>query len=184
MLLYHFSENPTIQEFVPRAPLAHPETEPFVWTVDDWHSPLYYLPRDCPRVCFWPLPTTTLEDREAFFSTVSGRMVIAIESGWYERLIAASLYQYTFDEATFFPTHDHGVYLSRATVRPQKVERMGHLMERLLEANVELRLCSSLVPLGERIIHTSLHFSLIRMRNAIGWEGAKGSPTVPAAVRI
>ena len=27
---------------------AHPDTEPFVWAIDDWHSPVYFLPRDCP----------------------------------------------------------------------------------------------------------------------------------------
>ena len=88
MPLYHFSEEPGIVEFVPRAPLAHPEQEPLVWAIDVWHSPLYYLPRDCPRVCFWPLPTTTPGDREQWFETVSGRMVIAVEWDWLERIRA------------------------------------------------------------------------------------------------
>jgi hypothetical protein len=179
MSLYHFSEDPTITEFVPRAPLAHPDTEPFVWAIDEWHAPLYYVPRDCPRVCFWPLLTTTSEDSEQFFSYVSGRMVIAMETAWVERLMTTALYRYTFDHAPFFPVHDHGVHLSRETVAPLRVEPMGNLMERLREAEVELRFCPSLVPLGERIIQTSLHFSLIRMRNATGWKGKPGRPTVP-----
>ncbi len=180
MPVYHFSEDPGIAEFVPRAPLAHPDTEPFIWAIDAWHAPLYYMPRDCPRVCFWPLPTTTPEDRERFFSSVSGRMVIAIEAAWYERLVKTALYRYTFDDASFFPTHDHGVHLSRETARPKRVEHVGNLMERLTASDIELRLCPSLAPLGERIIQTSLHFSLIRMRNAAGWRGAAGSPTVPS----
>lgn len=178
MPLYHFSEDPTIAQFVPRAPLAHPDTEPFVWTIDDWHAPLYYVPRDCPRVCFWPLPTTTPEDYAQFFAPVSGCMVIAIESAWVERLLTTNLYRYTFADESFFPTHDHGVHLSRETVTPLGAEPMGNLLERLVGADVELRICPSLVPLGERIIHTSLHFSLIRMRNAQGWKGAPGMPTV------
>lgn len=181
MPLYHFSEDPTITEFVPRAPLAHPDTEPFVWAIDEWHAPLYYMPRDCPRVCFWLLPTTTPEDREAFFASVSGRMVIAMEAAWYPRLLTTSLYRYTFDEADFFPTHDHGVHLSRTRVVPREVEPMGDLMARLTGADVELRLCPSLVPLGERILQTSLHFSLIRMRNAQGWTRPPGRPTLPIA---
>ena len=55
MPLYHFSEDPTIERFVPRAPLARPEVEPLVWAIDEWHQPIYFVPRDCPRVCFWPL---------------------------------------------------------------------------------------------------------------------------------
>ena len=94
MALYHFSEDPTITRFVPRPPLARPEVEPLVWAIDDWHAPVYFLPRDCPRVCFWPLPTTTAEDYARFFATVSGRMVIAIESGWLERLRTTRLYRY------------------------------------------------------------------------------------------
>ncbi len=47
---------------------------------------------------------------------------------------------------------------------------------RLEEASVELRLLPSLVALGERLVATSLHYSLIRMRNAAGWRHEPGSP--------
>ncbi len=179
MELYHFSEDPAITQFVPRPPLAHPETEPFVWAIDGWHAPLYYLPRDCPRVCFWPLPTTTLEDRERLWSYVSGRMVIAIETVWLPRLTTTALTRYAFSDATFVSTEDHGVHVSREAVTPLNVAPMGNLLERLAEAEVELRLCPSLVPLGETLLQSSLHFSLIRMRNAQNWPHGTGSPTVP-----
>jgi hypothetical protein len=52
MPLYHFSEDPTIKVFAPRAPLAHPDYEPLVWAIDDWHQPMYWTPRDCPRILF------------------------------------------------------------------------------------------------------------------------------------
>lgn len=172
MSLYHYSEDPNIARFSPRAPLAHPETEPFVWTIDDFHSPLYYLPRDCPRASLWPLPTTTSADRERFFGSVSGRMVIAIESGWVDRVLSAMLYRYSFDEDPFFPTDNYGAYITRETVEPIQVEPVGNLLRRLLDSDIELRICPSLVPLGRAIIRSTLHFSLIRMRNAIGWEDA------------
>src|SRR5579871_212070 len=101
MPLYHFSEDPAIERFVPRPPQAHPDTEPLVWAIDEWHSPLYIVPRDCPRACFWPLPTTTPEDYDRFFGSVSGRMVIAIETAWYPRLRTTSLYRYVLPETTF-----------------------------------------------------------------------------------
>jgi hypothetical protein len=169
MALYHFSEDPTITQFVPRPPLARPEVEPLVWAIDDWHAPVYFLPRDCPRVCFWPLPTTTAEDYTRFFDTVSGRMVIAIESGWLDRLRSTHLYRYMMPEATFVDIHDHGVHVSHAAVAPLRVEPVGDLLAALTGAGVEVRITPSLVPLGRAISQTTLHFSLIRMRNAVGW---------------
>jgi hypothetical protein len=57
-----------------------------VWAIDAWHAPMYYTPRDCPRACFWAGPQTSAEDRERWLAPVHARMVIAIESGWLERL--------------------------------------------------------------------------------------------------
>ena len=170
MPLYHFSEDPTIERFVPRPPLAHPEVEPLVWAIDAWHAPMYYVPRDCPRVCFWPLPTTTVEDRVRFFDYVSARMVVAIEWAWFERVCKTQLYRYELPDESFESLHDAGMYVSRQTVAPLKVESLGDLVEQMWAAHVELRLCSSLVPLAEAVIRSSLHFSLIRMRNAHGWN--------------
>jgi hypothetical protein len=169
MPLYHFSEDPTIERFVPRAPLALPEAEPLVWAIDEWHSPIYFVPRDCPRACFWPLPTTTPEDYERFFSSVSGRMVIAIEASWLDRLRTTQLYRYLMPEKPFESLHDYGAHVSRQAVVPLGVEPVGDLLTRLAEAEVELRICPSLVPLADAIIQATLHFSLIRMRNAQGW---------------
>jgi hypothetical protein len=181
MPLYHFSEDPSIKRFVPRPPIAHPETEPLVWAIDEWHAPVYFLPRDCPRACFWPLPTTTPEDHARFWSYTNCRMVIAVEWVWLPRIQTTSLYRYTFPEEAFLGLQDHGVHVSRDTVVPAAVEPMGDLLERLAAANVELRLCPSLVSLAETLIGASLHFSLIRMRNAQGWTGSPGTPAVPAA---
>jgi hypothetical protein len=169
MALYHFSEEVAITRFVPRPPLARPEVEPLVWAIDDWHAPVYFLPRDCPRVCFWPLPTTTAEDYARFFATVSGRMVIAIESGWLERLRTTRLSRYQMPEATVEDTHDHGVHVSRAAVAPLRVEPVGDLLAALTGAAVEVRIMPALVPLGRAISQTTLHFSRIRMCNAEGW---------------
>lgn len=179
MEVYHFSENPAIREFIPRSPIAHPEIEPLVWAIDLWHAPLYYFPSDCPRACFWNLPTTTPEDHERWLSVSSGKMVIAIEQEWVARLRATTLYRYAFDDAGFIHTGDHGVAVSRHRQVPLRVEPITDLLSLLMEADIELRLCPSLIPLAQSLIESTLHFSLIRMRNAKGWTGAKGTPTVP-----
>ena len=52
-VLFHFSEDPTLQRFVPHVPRTNPAHEPAVWAIDDDHAPLYWFPRACPRITAW-----------------------------------------------------------------------------------------------------------------------------------
>jgi hypothetical protein len=173
-MLYHFSEDPTITIFVPRPPLAHPNAEPLVWTIDHIHAPLYFFPRECPRAAFWPLPTTTPEDRARLYTGTSARMVIAIEYDWLERLRNTRLYRYEMPPETFVPhTNDprahYGGYISQATLVPFRVEPLSDLLHHLQEENVELRLCHRLAPLVRALLSSTLHYSCLRLRNAQDW---------------
>ena len=97
MMLYHFSEDPGIELFRPHvAKTAAVQNEAFVWAIDDWHAPMYYVPRDCPRACFWAGPKTTPEDRERWFSHLDPRFVMVVESSWLDRIRSARLYRYTW----------------------------------------------------------------------------------------
>jgi hypothetical protein len=168
MLVYHYSEDPTIEEFAPRPSRLG---EALVWAVDEGRRPLYWLPRDCPRVAYWPLPSSSEADLERWWASVAGHMVVAIEAAWLERVRACQLYCYSFNDPSFAPLEsDAWMWVSRAPVRPMAVEPVGDLLARQLGDGVELRLCQSLVPLGRAILGTSLHWSLIRMRNAQGWD--------------
>ncbi|MEX2080559.1 MAG: DUF6886 family protein, partial [Dehalococcoidia bacterium] len=100
MELYHFSEEPGIAVFEPRAPLAHPEGELVVWAVEAELQAIFLLPRDCPRVCFWPLETTTEEDRARLWHNVSARMVAAVEAGWRGAVRETVLYRLPLPDAT------------------------------------------------------------------------------------
>ncbi|MBA2308744.1 MAG: hypothetical protein H0W01_05455 [Pseudonocardiales bacterium] len=51
-VFWHFSEDPTITEFVPRTGAPGAPDECLVWAIDDEHAPAYWFPRDCPRVTF------------------------------------------------------------------------------------------------------------------------------------
>ena len=179
--LYHFSEDPTIERFVPRPPLAHPDTEPLVWAIDEWHAPLYYVPRDCPRVCFWPLETSSQADIDRYFAYVTDRMVVAIEARWLDRLRTTALYRYALPEEPFASLDDAGMHVSRQPVTPLRVQPLGDLLDRFIEARVELRVCHSISALGQAVMGSTLHYSLIRMRNAWDWTGPVGKPAVPRA---
>jgi hypothetical protein len=165
-VLFHYSEALDIKTFVPRPVASNPESEPLVWTIDAEHAPLYFFPRDCPRVAYWALPTSTPEDIERFLGHTAARRVIAIEGSWLERMRTTTLYSYRFAPDTFVSLRDHGCHVSRETVTPLSVEPVGDLLTRLRDAGVELRITPSLWPLRSALLDATLHFSMIRMRNA------------------
>lgn len=51
--LLHFSEDPGIEVFHPHVAATSDNPEPLVWAIDEPHAPLYWFPRQCPRVTFW-----------------------------------------------------------------------------------------------------------------------------------
>jgi hypothetical protein len=182
-VVYHFSEEPGIATFEPRIPAHRPEVQPLVWAIDEWHAPMYFFPRDCPRILFWPLSTTTADDRARHWGDRDARMVAAVEWAWLGRLRDARLYRYTFDEAGFEDLDDAGMYVRRDAVTPVGVEPVGDLLAALREARVELRLMPSLLPL-RGMWDTTLHASGIRLRNASGWEGHPSSPPPPGIASV
>ncbi|ASS74323.1 hypothetical protein CIG75_04545 [Tumebacillus algifaecis] len=167
-MMYHFSEDDSIRHFIPRQHPAHPNLPAMVWAIDELRAPLYFFPRDCPRVAFWPTANTSAEDRQRFHAQTSARKVIAIESGWLEKMQSTKLYVYHMPADTFTCREDGpGYFTSLLPVTPQRVEPVGNLLARLCAADVELRLTPSLFPLHDTLLQTTLHFSMIRMRNAL-----------------
>lgn len=170
LYLYHFSEDPNIEQFVPR-PGRHiegrPENEKLVWAIDEWHSPVYFFPRDCPRIMLWPVEGSTEEDIDHWVGD-GVRMAAHIEKGWAERLARCKLFKYTFDSSGFENLHDHGVHVSQIPVEPLEVEPVGDLEAAIAKANVRLNVMDSLQPLAEAW-HSTLWFSGVRLRNAKQW---------------
>lgn len=175
MPLYHFSEDPHIRVFEPHVAPTSIQDVALVWAIDEWHAPMYYLPRDCPRACFWPGPGTTAEDRERWFAGIDARMVIAVESKWLPAIRATTLYCYSMPEEPFrLNDATAGHYVSQSSVAPLSVKPVGDLLEALVAANVELRMTPRLVDLWQRVIESTLEFSGTRLRNAEGWAEAFG----------
>jgi Family of unknown function (DUF6886) len=169
--LYHFSEDPGIEVFKPHTPVGR--EEPLVWAIDAEYSFLYYFPRECPRAAIWALPDSTPEDIERFLGHTSAARVIAIEAAWQERIRSATLYVYTLPADGFKSLGDIGMHVCRTEVRPLSVEPVGDLVQRLTESDVELRITPSLWPLADAAVKSTLHFSLIRMRNATPRDAAR-----------
>ncbi len=166
-VVLHFSDDPSISVFRPHVPRTQPEAEPYVWAIDEEHAPLYWFPRDCPRVTFWPGPETPQEVVERFFAHTRARRIHAIESGWLERMRTASLFVYTLASGPFEPYPEaDGHWVSRDVVEPVSVEPVGDLLSRHAEAGIELRITPSLWELNDAVVPSGLRFSMVRLRNA------------------
>jgi len=178
MRLFHFSDDPDVAIFQPRPVRVPAERRagqewlngPLVWAIDEWHQPMYLFPRECTRILLWRTPQTTEEDRARWFGQTSSRMIAHIERSWLERLKAATIYRYEFEDTAFENLDDAGMSVSRAPVSPRSMTRLDDLPGELQAQDVELRVLVSLLPL-RAVWSSSLHASGIRLRNVEGWGG-------------
>ncbi len=165
-MLHHFSEDPSIERFVPHVPPTNPTRSPAVWAIDEAHSPLYWFPRDCPRVTAWPRDDTEKRAFREAFGTTAAR-VHAIELGWLERVRCTTLYRYDFDPAPFRRLPDaSGQWITESVIEPVAVREVGDLLALHATAAIELRLVPSLWPIHDRAISDQWDFSIVRMRNS------------------
>ena len=168
MKLYHFSESSDITFFSPREAKAKYSLENgVVWAVSDELSWAYCLPRNCPRVKFCTTKETTDEEVELFLNGDSSKKVLAVESGWYERIISTKLYRYEFYPESFSIKDEiAGHYISEAPQKPISVTEISDLLKELFEQNVELRFLPELWDLREHLVKTKLGWGFYRMNNA------------------
>ena len=166
--LYHVSDQPGIRLFEPRpAPRPDIVKGDFVWAVDEGHLHNYLLPRDCPRVTFYATEQSEPADVERLIGPSGARYVVAIESHWLPRIQKECLYQYEFDPQGFTVLDEGaGYYVSYRPVTPLSETKIDDTLRAMLEYSVELRIMESLWELREAVIHSTLQFSIIRMRNA------------------
>jgi hypothetical protein len=164
--LLHFSEDPDIGRFIPHVPLSNPLQSPAVWSIDPEHAPLYWFPRDCPRVTAWPHDRARRRHFEASFTTTALR-VHAVELAWLDRVRRTELWCYTFDPGPFRPWPEaSGQWVADTVIEPIGVEPVGDLLQRHIDATIELRVVPSLWPLHEFVQAGDWDFSIVRMANA------------------
>lgn len=182
--LFHFSEDPAIERFVPRpvrVPAKRPAGQewlngPLVWAIDDAHQMLYLFPRDCPRILVWATPGTSRADRDTWLGPGAPRAVVFVETAWLDRLRNAAIHRYELPPATFRSLDDAGMWVSEAPVVPLGRVVLSQLNHELAWSGVDLRVVDSLAPLAA-LWDSSLHVSGIRLRNAATWPLAQsGAP--------
>lgn len=168
--LYHFSSRGDIEVFHPRPPERRPDTEPLVYAIDEWHSPLYGFPRDCPRIGVWPVEQTTPADCAAFEADTNQQMLLLIDARFEEMWRKGQIWRYQFESEGFEDIHDHGTHVCRCAVKPQRVELISDLPQFAKDHGAQVRIVPSLVQIarqyydyGAQRFTTTLHVSMIRM---------------------
>ncbi len=162
-MLFHVSEQNGIELFEPR--WSENAERELVWAIDADRLHNYLVPRECPRVTYYAGPQTSSADVEQFLG--KSQAVVAIESGWFERLRSCRLYCYHLAADTFECIDEcAGYFVSNLPVVPTCVEVFDDLILELLKRGVELRIVPNLWPLRDAVVASTLQFSLIRMRNA------------------
>lgn len=165
----HFSEDPTITEFVPHVAATAAEREPYVWAVGADRCPDYWFPRDCPRAMAWVTDGSTEADRDRIIGPGCGTRVHAIEYRWLPTIRDARLYAYRLPAARFRPIGEHGhALVATVPVRPLgPPEPVGDLLALHERAGIQLRILPNLWPFWDAVVHSSLGFSGIRLRNTL-----------------
>jgi hypothetical protein len=93
--------------------------------------------------------------------------VLAIETGWFARMRSCRLFCYHLASNTFELADEcAGYFVSRAPVKPLRVEAIADPVSAVLARGVELRVQPSLWALRDAVIESTLAFSIIRWRNA------------------
>ena len=162
--LWHFSEDPTLGRFAPHTPVTNPAVPPLVWAIDTRHSPTYWFPRDCPRACIWTLATTSERDRAMFFSQSDTPRIHVIESAWLERMRECRLYAYRMPSDTFRPYSVTGYWVSNDVVHSIERVDVYDLVDRHVDASIELRVTPTIVPFWEQVVGSTLGYSGCRLR--------------------
>lgn len=164
----HFSEDPTIELFVPHVARTAAEKDPYVWAVNADHAPSYWFPRQCPRAMAWVRPETSEVDRERIIGAGCGTRVNAIEFGWLAAMHATKLYAYRMPAAMFHPIDDdlHALVATEAVVPLGPAKPVGDLVECHARAGIQLRLLDNLWPFFDEVAASTVGFSGIRLRNA------------------
>jgi hypothetical protein len=156
-ILFHFSEDPTIEVFHPHIAATQQVEGAWVWADEELKSPRYWFPRDCPRATWWRKGDPT-RDR-----------VHVIEWGWWDRFIGCELFAYRMPAETFEQNPEGGGWRSPTTVTPLGVEPVGPLLDKHRDAGIELRVVPDgqlLVLWQDVITRDDIGFSGIRLRNA------------------
>ena len=161
-VLFHYSEDPSLACFEPHVPRTNPAVAAAVWAIDEARAPLYWFPRDCPRVAVWANNARQRRRLHQLFR-VDGSRLHAAPVSWLDAIEECKLYEYRLDASDFDPLPEaEGQWISYRTVTPCGVAPVGDLLLRQREAGIDLRLVPDLRAMRDLALDSGLPFSIVR----------------------
>jgi hypothetical protein len=161
-VVHHYSEHPGIVEFVPHVPVTNPGGPPLVWAIEPAYAPLYWFPRDCPRVTVWAHDDGQRARLRAQWGGTGSRVHFAAASdeSWIRR---ARLFEYSFAPERFEPWPDaEGQWVAAVGVRPTGIRILDDLVAAHAAAEVDLRFEADLSARRAEVVASGLPFSIVR----------------------
>jgi len=165
--LFHISEDPKINVFVPRLSPSHFNIikADVVMAVSENLVHNYMLPKECPRLSYHAGPDTTPRDTKKFFGFCTAAHIMAVENRWIKKIQSTTLYCYEFDSRHFSLFDEStGDYTAYKTIVPISIKPIYSILDELLKRNIELRFMPTIDKLAMEIRKSSLHSSLIKIR--------------------
>ena len=158
----HYSEDRGITEFVPHVPATNPSQAPRVWAIEPAYAPLYWFPRDCPRVTVWAHDPDQRARLRATWGCAEPRLHFAAPAA-EAALHRTELFEYSFAPEPFVPWTDaEGQWVADRAVRPVAVRPMGDLVAAHAAAGVALRFDQDLGARKAEVLASGLPFSIVR----------------------
>jgi hypothetical protein len=165
--MYHVSES-KIEIFYPRkSPLDAPVQGDFVWAIGEKLVHNYILPRDCPRVCYYPKTFMQLLHYSSLFTLDKKPFVVAVPKYMYATIAKTKLYIHQFAPFNFKLIDEiANYYISSHAETCINIFEINNILA-YFEHNpyVELKFINDLEELKNEVVQSDLNFSIIRWKN-------------------
>jgi len=167
-LLFHFSENSNIAQFIPRPSKKVWGGRPYVWAVHASTSANYLFPRNCPRISIAASKKLPIQAYIPPSTLNSPTHIIFIEESWLPLVQTCTLYRYQFSPHNFsLIDANAGYYVSKQPVIPIKQTKISNCIHALAAHKVQLVVCNltTLKNIRHIVIQKMRHFSIIKWSN-------------------
>lgn len=161
-VVLHYSEDASIEVFEPHVPSTGSTSDPLVWAIEPRYAPLYWFPRDCPRVAVWANDVAQQAALTARWGTTSERIQFADRAD-EEWIRSTPLFEYSFDPDDFDAWPDaEGQWISTRALRPRARRPLPDAADVQRSAGIDLRFVDNLDAVRATVIESGLPFSIIR----------------------
>lgn len=167
--VWHFSEDPSITEFVPHVACTAKQVTPYVWACDAARCPDYWFGRQCPRAMAWRRTGCDQDAADRVLGDGVDRLHV-IETGSVASMGDTQLYAYPFDGKGFYPLEGYAMVSESLQVPLGPPIKLASPWLLHAHAGIPVLVLPDLFGWLERAIAAGLGFSGIRLRRSANFR--------------